>query len=75
MFVGMHIPSLQENEVKAGLNHEKESVDAWIEGTLTMKNGVELPAREMKGEARDVLINREEGITTQLITLCCCLIL
>ena len=64
MFVGMHITSLLENEVKA--------VDAWIEGTLTMKNGTNLPAREMKGEARDVLIDREEGITTQLITLCCC---
>lgn len=64
MFVGMHITSLLENEVKA--------VDAWIEGTLTMKNGTELPAREMKGEARDVMIDREEGITTQLITFCCC---
>lgn len=72
MFVGMHITSLQENEAKAGLNLEKESVDAWIEGTLTMKNGTELPAREMKGEARDVMIDREEGITTQLITFCCC---
>ena len=34
MFVGMHITSLQENEVKAGLNLKKESVDSWTEGTL-----------------------------------------
>jgi len=41
----------------------------------TKKNGTELPAREMEDETRVVLIDMEEGTTTQLITLCCCRIL